>query len=123
MTEKEARDLTDKLNEEGLKNQKAGEEERKRDRIQDLQDQRTAIHDQMRFRIENFEKLKEGMRQSQIIGGGAKAVIDMYQKAAGDAPLVAIQKAIKALQEKDTINLAIIAKEIVKQERVRPGGG
>ena len=111
------------LNDQGLQNQKAAAEERKRDQLQDLADQQTKIHDQMRFRTQNLERIAHNMGQSQIIGGGAKAVVDMFQKAAGDAPMVAILKAIKTLNDKDTINLDIIAKEIVKEQRVKPLGG
>ncbi len=77
--------------EEAKKRIREEAEEKKRARIQGLEDKQEAAQEERRQIAEDFK----GGRQSQVLGGGAKAAIDLYQSSVGnkDAERNALMKA------------------------------
>jgi hypothetical protein len=73
--------LTDELNRDGQKAQRLAEEERRKNRIDDLQKERDKVMDEKRAINEAAFNDRHASHPTQILSG-AKAVVDMYQKSA-----------------------------------------
>ncbi len=94
-------------------------EEHKRLRLQDLEDKKDAIQKEKHQIAEDlYTKLHE-RRPGQVLAGGAKAAIDMYQSSAPgfDSPKELAKKAHK-LQEDANKRLVSIDEQLKKERRV-----
>jgi hypothetical protein len=114
------RDLVDKLNLQGKDNEIHGKELARQQRIQDLQDRRDKVQEQHHQQDLALQARKEQLGHPTQILSGAKAVVDMYQKAVGDAPLVALAKEAQKIQEDQRTELQKINKQLEKERRIRP---
>lgn len=118
--------LVDELNEAGQNAKKLSDEEAKknraddqRERIQALQDQRDAVMEKKAAINDAAFDARHQSRPGQILDG-AKAVVDMYQRAAGGNKAEEITKRTHELQEQANKRLDSINEELKKQQRVRP---
>ncbi len=88
-------------------------------RIQDLEDKRDAIQKEKHQIAEDLYTKSHERRPGQVLAGGAKAAIDMYQSSAPgfDSPKELAKKAHK-LQEDANKRLASIDEQLKKERRV-----
>lgn len=110
---KNDREMTKKLAKEEF-------DEKKRAAVQALEDQRSAMTERHHQEDLALQARKEQLGHPTQILSGAKAVSDYYQKAAGDAPLIALAKETKKIQEDQRKELQAINKTLEKERRVRP---
>lgn len=94
---------------------------KKKDRVEALEDQRTALLEQHHAQDLVFERMKAQMGHGSQTLSGPKAVSDYYQKAGLDTPVLALARAQKELQERQLKELQAVNKNLEKERRVRPG--
>lgn len=120
--EEKAKDKSDKLadvlNRAGQENQAFGENRLQKQRVQDLQDKRDLIMEQ-RGEAAKAVAAANKVQPTQILSG-AKAALDMYQKAAGDQTMIAQQKRANDLLMRLDDKLRDVNAELRKQQRVTP---
>jgi hypothetical protein len=87
-------------------------------RVQALQDKAEAIHDEKAALRDKFRADKDMMGRGSEILSGSKAVVDMYQKAAADQPLLEIQRRQEQLMKDQDVKLREIRDEIKKERRL-----
>ncbi len=96
-----------------------GAEEQKRLRLQDLEDKRDAIMKEKHQIAEDLYSRTHDQRAGQVLAGGAKAAVDMYQSSVvgADNPKELAKRAHK-LQEDANKRLASIDEQMKKERRV-----
>jgi hypothetical protein len=117
--EEKDKKLVDALNKAGQENQRIGEERLQQQRVRDLEDKRDKIQTERQDAAKAAQEAAKEINKTQILQG-PKAVIDMYQKAAGDTPMTNLQKKANDLLKSLEDQLKDVNKELKKQQRVRP---